>query len=201
MSEGDGYTKTIRDWFVVKEAIRKIKSDWFDFADELGRTGKFPVDSPWDYTDPMWKPNLSNSRLAETSGKSGHRQFVQSPPGTDPADCLRELSIFLGALASSAFSSRSRVLLTNSQTDGLFRGAVGSFTIFTTVDNYDGAAKSATLNFWMFNAMTRSSFGRYANEPLVVRARCGMQSQYMWWNWAESISWNTGFVRTTKGWR
>jgi hypothetical protein len=42
--------------------------------------------------------------------------------------------------------------------------------------------------------MSKRSFGKFASNP--VFAACGMATQFMWWNWVESVDWSSGSVRT-----
>ena len=46
----------------------------------------------------------------------------------------------------------------------------------------------AYINIWMYNEMSRRSFGRFADH-WYFRKR-SMRSQYMWWNWKERITFN-----------
>jgi hypothetical protein len=80
------------------------------------------------------------------------------------------------------------------QTDALYTCAIGSFNIYTTVDAINCSAKTATLNFWMYNNMSKKSFGRFADHAAFKLS--GMKSQYMWWNWVESVEWTSGSVKT-----
>jgi hypothetical protein len=80
------------------------------------------------------------------------------------------------------------------QTRNLYTCSIGSFNIYTTVDKVDCATKTATVNYWMYNAMSRHSFGRFASHPAFRLSR--MATQYMWWNWVESVDWSSGAVRT-----
>jgi hypothetical protein len=71
------------------------------------------------------------------------------------------------------------------------------------VDSIDLKAQKAKMNFWMYNAMSKTSFGKFASHPAF--ALCGMKTQYMWWNWVENVEWTTGNVKTvpkvaTAGW-
>jgi hypothetical protein len=48
-------------------------------------------------------------------------------------------------------------------------------------------------NYWMYNSMSKQSFGRFASHPAFSLSR--MATQYMWWNWVESVDWSSGAVR------
>jgi hypothetical protein len=80
------------------------------------------------------------------------------------------------------------------QTNDLYNCSLGSFNIYTTVDATDCGAKTATMNFWMYNSMSRRSFGKFASHPAF--AACGMKTQFMWWNWVENVDWSSGTVKT-----
>lgn len=144
----------------------------------------------------MWRPTIDASRFAELSGKPGFRDRVNSPQGTDPATCKKAFQVYLSTLILSRFAPVPVV-----QTDDLYRGSVGSFSIYGTLDKFDGKARTATINFWMYNSMSRKSFGQFSRDPMVIKARCGMQTQHMWWNWVESVGWGSGILRNISGWR
>ena len=203
MDERDKYTMIVRDWAVVRDAVSKVKEDLTLTLSEVDVTSKWPKNTDWCMTDPMWRPNMAASKMTERFGRPGHRHRVNNPPGTLPADCKKALYIYLGSLAATELSSPlPRPLKPEPiQTETLFRGAIGSFTLYSTIDKLDNQAGRAQLSFWIFNAMTPRSFSPYDREPLVIKLRCGMKAQYMWWNWSESVDWNSGWLRTTLGWR
>ena len=72
----------------------------------------------------------------------------------------------------------------------LYTCSIGSFNVYTTVEAIDCSAKTATMNFWMYNSMSRNSFGKFASHPAF--ALSGVKTQYMWWNWVETVDWSSG---------
>ncbi len=189
MSENDNYTKRVRDWVVVKEAVRQIKFDLDTNA------------STWQnlfMTDKMWHPSLMNSKIVERSGKRGaHWHEEEHPPETAPMDCVRALAIYAITRPNKALGF-GYATGQDFQPDNLYTSAIGSFSIYTTLDKFDNNTNTATMNFWMFNAMTKRSFGTKRSADFKL---CGMKSQYMWWNWVEVVDWNSGIMRSTMGWR
>lgn len=177
MREGDQYTDRVRKWQPVIDAVNEIKHG--------EKTGLARNCDEWaaNYvTDPDWVPVMSDSPKA-----GAHRQFVQSPPGTDPATCKSAFIVYVGTK-----SAPGGALVGGYQTDKLYTCSIGSFNIYTTVDAIDCSAKTATMNFWMYNSMSKKSFGRFADNPVFFA--CGMKTQYMWWNWVERVEWTTGTV-------
>jgi hypothetical protein len=187
MSENDEYTLRVRAWQPVRDAISATKSNLAAFC------------SLWASTyvsAPSWQPGKTDAPKP-----GAYRAFVPSPPGTDPETCKSAFVVYVASKAAGAITPGVNRGL---QTDNLYTCSIGSFNIYTTVDLIDCAAKTATMNFWMYNAMSRRSFGRFAEHP--VFALCGMRTQYMWWNWVENVNWTSGVVRTvpraagTGGW-
>jgi hypothetical protein len=39
------------------------------------------------------------------------------------------------------------------------------------LDKIDCASKTATMNYWMYNAMSKRSFGRFASHPAFALSR------------------------------
>jgi hypothetical protein len=73
------------------------------------------------------------------------------------------------------------------QTWQLYTCAIGSFSLYVTVDTIDCAARTAAMKICMYNPMSRQSFGRFADD--AVFAASGMKTQYMWWWWRETYQW------------
>lgn len=179
MPENDNYTRKVRTWNPVIQSVNRAK---FNLSTNC---------SVWQtlyVSQPSWRPTMTNSLKP-----GAYRDLVRSPPGTDPDTCRNAFIIFVG---SAAIESTNPVLipLPAIQTDNLYFCSIGSFNIYTTVDAINCAAKTATMNFWMYNAMSRTSFGRFASHPAF--ALSGMKTQYMWWNWVETVDWISGIVRT-----
>jgi hypothetical protein len=141
-----------------------------------------------------WKPSKTDSPKP-----GAYREFVASPPGTEPETCK---SAFIVYAASIAAKTAARLLpifpVANSipevQTNALYTCSIGSFNIYTTVNTIDCNAKTATMNYWMYNSMSKKSFGQFADHP--VFSASGMKTQYMWWNWVENVEWTSGSVKT-----
>jgi len=183
MPEEDKYTKIVREWSAVIEAADKTKCD-------LSNNCAY-----WQshyMINPAWKPVKSDAPKL-----GSYRAFVKSPPGTDPLTCRKAFYIYA---ASKAARSSIRVvipavgLIPDIQTRNLYLGSIGSFNIYTNAIKIDCSAKKALLDFWMYNSMSRRSFGRFADDP--VFALCKMKTQYMWWNWSEQVDWSSGTIRT-----
>ena len=183
MPETDNYTQIVRQWQPVIDAVSRIKA----YA-----AANCPYWQANYVTSPAWQPTMTDAPKP-----NAHREFVPSPPGTDPITCRNAFVIYVTSKAASVggrFVLPPLGVIPEIQTRNLYTCSVGSFNIYTTADRIDCAARRATLNFWMYNNMSRHSFGRFANEP--VFAACGMRSQYMWWNWVDTIDWSAGTVMT-----
>lgn len=168
MPESDPYTVIVRRWQPVIDAVNRAKANL-----EANCTGW----STNHRTDPAWRPGMTDPPVTDPNA---HREFVPSPPGTDPATCR---SAFIPYVATRVTPGVPLI-----QTFELYTCSIGSFNIYVTVDSIDCAAGLAKMNIWMYNAMSVRSFGRYASHP--VFALSGMEKQYMWWNWSESHSWS-----------
>jgi hypothetical protein len=179
MPESDNYTETVRKWQVVIDATNRVKSSLSTSCALWNANFR---------TNPTWKPTKTDSPKAHA-----HREFVRSPPGTDPDTCQNAFVIYVTSKAAKLFPMPNP-LMPEIQTPALYTCSIGSFNIYTTADRIDCAAKTATMSFWMYNAMSRRSFGRFATHPAF--RLCGMATQYMWWNWTESVDWSGGTVRT-----
>jgi hypothetical protein len=123
--------------------------------------------------------------MTDSPKPGAFRDFVPSPPGTDPPTCEKAFIIYATTMVLPGPTI---------ETFELYTCSIGSFNIYTTVDAVDCGAKTATMNFWMYNSMSKRSFGRFASNP-VFKA-CGMKTQYMWWNWVENVDWSSGAVKT-----
>ena len=188
MPEYDEYTLRVRNWDPVKEAVSATK---------INLATHCAIWSGSYTSNPSWKPGKTDAPKP-----GAYRESVQSPPGTDPETCKSAFIVYVAGKTLGAITPGS--INRGIQTDNLYTCSIGSFNIYTTVDRIDCTAKTATMNFWMYNAMSKRSFGRFAEHP--VFALCGMRTQYMWWNWVESVDWSSGAVRNvprapgTGGW-
>lgn len=175
MPETDSYTVRVLNWVPVKESVVRIKANVVRNC------------ATWDQqyrTDPNWVPVMSDARKP-----GAYRDHSAHPPGTDPATCRKAFILYVTT------DSLDGPFLDGVQSKDLYLCSIGSFSIYATVDAIDCSARTATVNYWMYNSMSKKSFGRFANNP--VFALSGMETQYMWWNWVEEISWDSsGKVKT-----
>lgn len=181
MPETDEYTVIVRQWSHVIASTRRAKLN-------LSHNCSF-----WNahyITNPAWKPTMTDSPKP-----GAFRDSVSKPLGTEPEICKKAFIIYVASGVAKSVRNVFGVGPPKAiQTDELYTCSIGSFRIWTTVDTIDCAAKKATMNFWMFNTMSRGSFGIYADDP--VFRLCGMKNQYMWWNWVETVEWTAGGVTT-----
>ena len=177
MPEVDGYTRIVRRWQPVIDATNRIK------ANVAANCAQWSTSYG---TNRAWQPTRTDAPKP-----GSYREFVPSPPGTDPDTCRNAFIVYA---LSRAANPPLTIIMGGVQTDALYTCSIGSFNIYATVDRIDCAAKTATLDFWMYNSMSRRSFGRFANHPVFFLS--GMATQYMWWNWVESVEWTRGMVRT-----
>lgn len=180
MPENDNYTKIVRKWQPVINASNRTKRDL------KNNSAKWKASL---MTKPTWKPGKTDKPKV-----NAYRDFVPSPPGTDPATCKEAFVIYVSTKAASSLGPLIPVRIPEIQTRKLYICSIGSFNLYTTVDKIDNSAKKAKMNFWMYNCMSKHSFGKFANDP--VFSLCKMEKQYMWWNWSESIDWSSGMIRT-----
>ncbi len=189
MPENDKYTHIVRQWVPVMNAVTRTKNH-------------LQVNcSTWSsnyVTNQAWKPTKT-----DLPKPGAYRHFVKSPPGTDPQTCKNAFIIYMTSKAINSTNPMLSSLDIEIQTRDLHTCSIGSFNLYTTVDQIDCTAKTATMNFWMYNNMSKRSFGQYADHPAFKLS--GMESQYMWWNWKESVDWSNGVMRvvpkSTGDWR
>jgi hypothetical protein len=185
MSGHDNYTRIVREWNPVINAVTHTKNHLKMNCSNWSRSYK---------TIPTWKPTKS-----DTPKPGAYRRLVESPPGTDPETCKNAFTVYAISTATEfarRLPSDPTVLIrkpSGIQMRDLYTGSIGSFNLYTTVDCIDCAAKTATMDFWMYNSMSKQSFGKFANEKVFQAS--GMKSQYMWWNWKESVEWSSGTMR------
>jgi hypothetical protein len=167
MPETDNYTKIVRQWFPVKKAVNLVKANLAENC------------ATWQTkhtTTSTWKPGKTDPPRTDPNAFA---RWVASPPGTDPQTCK---TAFIKYVASKAAGIVSPVI-PEIQTRNLYTCSIGSFGIYATLDYIDCSKNAARINIWMYNAMDKQSFGKYAKDPAF--ALCGMKRQYMWWNWME----------------
>ena len=158
MGERDAYTAIVRKWNPVKCQTDIIKS--------------LVAHAPRDWstshtTTPSWKPRMRSG----FDPRSGYVGQVKEPPGTDPGTAAKAYAIYI---------------FTTIQTESLHTSSIGSFSIAATVDVVSFQPCKAIINVWMYNEMSSSSFGQFA-DSWVYRGRA-LPTQFMWWNWKERIS-------------
>ena len=180
MPGNDNYTRIVRRWGPVIHSVTRTKNNLRGNC-STWRAGYM--------TRSIWRPTRTDAPKP-----GAYRDFVPSPPGTEPEVCRTAFIIYVSSKAADAVHP---LPLPEIQTESLYTCSIGSFNLYTTVDRIDCAAKTATMNFWMYNRMSRQSFGRFADHPVFRLS--GMQSQYMWWNWKESVEWKSGAVRVIPG--
>lgn len=178
MPEGDNYTEIVRKWAPVINAVNRTKND-------LSRNC-----ATWKanyVSNSSWKPTKT-----DTPKHGAFRDFVPSPPGTDPDTCKSAFIVYVTSKATKSLNPLGP-LLPSVQTKALYTCSIGSFNLYTTVDRVDCANQTATMNFWMYNSMSKKSFGKFAKHKAFQLS--GMKTQYMWWNWVEDVEWTSGSVK------
>ncbi|MEQ9235349.1 eCIS core domain-containing protein [Coleofasciculus sp. E2-BRE-01] len=171
MRESDNYTRIVRRWQPVINAVNQAK------ANLEANCRNWQANH---LTDASWTPGMTDPPVTDPNA---HRIWVNSPPGTDPETCKNAFIIYVTSKLNPIPMSPEI------QTFELYTCSIGSFGIYATVDSIDCDAQTATMNIWMYNAMDQESFGRFANHPAF--ALSGMERQYMWWNWSEPHSWGS----------
>lgn len=139
MPESDNYTRIVRQWMPVIEAVTRTK-------DHLQMNC-----STWSgsyTTTPTWTPTKTDAPKP-----GAYRDFVPRPPGTDPQTCQDAFVVYA---ASKAADMVFPGIQPEIQTWQLYTCSIGSFNLYTTVDRVDCAAKTATMDFWMYNNMGSS---------------------------------------------
>lgn len=176
MQESDNYTRIVRQWRPVINATTRTKNH---LKMNCSRWSSSYT------TNPNWRPAKTDAPKP-----GAYRDFIMSPPGTDPQTCK---NAFIAYVTSKAADLVTPLPLPEIQTRNLYTCSIGSFNLYTTVDQIDCVANTATMDFWMYNNMSKRSFGRFASHPAFRLS--GMKSQYMWWNWKESVDWSSGTMR------
>ncbi|WP_148311598.1 hypothetical protein [Amycolatopsis japonica] len=162
MEESDPYTVLVRGWQPVIDGEAWLLNHLEQNAAE------------WDTrhrTTPSWSPGMTGHDPAAASNSVPH------PPGTDPATCRNAFIPYVAGEVGRGLAGPVGPLLPRIETWELHTCAIGSFVLRATVDAIDQTAGTATVNIWMQNEMSRSSFGRFASRAVVS----GQATQYMWW--------------------
>jgi len=168
MEQNNDYTKRMQQWGAVQQALDKAKADLSANCSTWESNHK---------TSPNWEPTLTSSFSPD---KASYRVPVPSPAGTGPGDAIKDYLIYK---------------TTRHIDDNLWYSTVGSFTLCVTVDKVDCCAKKAKLKIWIYNPMTKQSFGVGNNlYPFGDK-----ENQYMWWNWTEDYNFGSTGGGPTKG--
>lgn len=78
-------------------------------------------------TSPSWRPTKTDAPKL-----GAYRDFVLSPPGTDPQTCK---NAFVAYVTSKAAGLATPLPLPEIQTRNLYTCSIGSFNLYTTVDH------------------------------------------------------------------
>lgn len=181
MPAGDNYTKVVRQWTPVKKAVNLVKAHV---------VANCAIWSAKHRTSSTWKPGKTDPPRTDPNA---FRRWVASPPGTNPQTCKKAFIKYVASKAAGILVPAMPEI----QTRNLYTCSIGSFGIYATVDYIDCNKKAATINIWMYNAMDKRSFGRFADDPIF--ALSGMKRQYMWWNWKEKWGNPPHPVKTNQG--
>ena len=160
MPQDDPYTIVVRRWSVVQQQEDIIKR-LISNDPETWKNNHI--------TSKTWRPK-KESRF---DPRVRYNKLVKNPPGTDPATAEMEYK---------------RYLIWGYESDKLAWAAIGSFSIAATVDYVNIKECRARANVWMYNEMSKKSFGRFA-ERWYFRW-LPMATQYMWWNWKMDFTFN-----------
>jgi RHS repeat-associated protein len=160
MPQDDPYTIVVRRWSVVQQQEDTIKR-LISNDPETWKNNHI--------TAKTWRPKMEY----RFDSRVGYNELVKSPPGTDPATAEMEYK---------------RYLIWGYESDKLAWAAIGSFRIAATVDYVNIKECRARANVWMYNEMSKKSFGRFAKRWYF--RWLPMATQYMWWNWKMDFIFN-----------
>ena len=143
-------------------------------------------------TSSGWKP----SKAYSPDPNAGWDRLVAHPKGTSPKDAgnaffndiLQRVGVFV--LAPGIGPEIERHLIGASAK--LHTSTIGSFRLIATVDSVIFKTKGhcdATINVWMYNEMSKRSFGKFADRRPAKWTQ--MKLQFMWWNWKEEIKFDS----------
>ncbi|MFD5243650.1 OmpA family protein [Amycolatopsis sp. NPDC058340] len=170
MEESDPYTVLVRGWQPVIDGQAWLLNHLEQNAAE------------WDTrhrTTPGWSSGMTGHDPAAASNSVPH------PPGTDPTTCRNAFIPYVAGEVGRGLAGPVGPLLPRIETWELHTCAIGSFVLRATVDAIDQTAGTATVNIWMQNEMSRTSFGRFADQAVLS----GQATQYMWWHWRVQHRW------------
>jgi RHS repeat-associated protein len=156
MGPNDHYTQIVQKWKPLMQIIEAAKTD---LRKDPGQWKTTHETTSW------WIPSGSSINHDPKAWPG----LVLSPPGTDP-----------GTAAGLYINWKN----SGYQPEKLYTAAIGSFEVYVTVDKINTGMNSATLKIWMYNQMSRESFGLGSLFP-----GSGMANQWMWWDWTEDYSW------------
>jgi hypothetical protein len=172
MPENDNYTRIVRRWQPVIDAVNEARADLHANCANWSAS---------HMTDASWRPGMTKPPVTDPNA---HGKWVPSPPGTDPTTCKNAFIPYTTSKASRFIPLPGLPPLPPVQTFELYTCAIGSFGIYVTVNSIDCAAQTAQMKIWMYNTMDQTSFARFASHWAFSLSK--MQPQYMWWNWTES---------------
>jgi hypothetical protein len=172
MNENDNYTRIVRRWQPVIDAVNRVKANVAANCTNWSTSHR---------TDSSWTPGLTDPPVADPNAVL---DWVGMPPGTSPINCR---DAFITYVSTKVGSKIPLFPVQETQTFELYTCSIGSFGIFATVDRIDCTAKTAELNIWMYNSMDKDSLGYSAEHPAFQLS--GMERQVLWWNWKVPHSW------------
>jgi RHS repeat-associated protein len=160
MPQDDPYTIVVRRWSVVQQQEDTIKR-LISNDPEAWKNNHI--------TSKTWRPKMEYG----FDPRVRYNELVKSPSGTDPATAEMEYM---------------KYLIWGYESDKLAWAAIGSFRIAATVDYVNIKECRARANVWMYNEMSKKSFGRFAKRWYF--RWLPMATQYMWWNWKMDFIFN-----------
>jgi RHS repeat-associated protein len=160
MPQDDPYTIVVRRWSVVQQQEDTIKR-LISNDPEAWKNNHI--------TSKTWRPKMEYG----FDPRVRYNELVKSPSGTDPATAEMEYM---------------KYLIWGYESDKLAWAAIGSFRIAATVDYVNIKECRARANVWMYNEMSKKSFGRFAKRWYF--RWLPMATQYMWWNWKMDFTFN-----------
>jgi RHS repeat-associated protein len=161
MGPGDEYTTHMKNWNAVKDCVKRVE------LDIMGNCLKWLAIHK---TTTGWAPKASPSFSHDPNA---YEIPVRSPAGTDP---------YSAGLDYFIYNTTGHV------DNNLWYSSVGSSTFLATVDDLNCCTKEATINFWIYNCMSKGSFGPFS----AFFPKAGQANQYEWWNWKEMLFWGSG---------
>lgn len=163
------------------DAYTGIVQRWLPVGDKVWETKQHIAQHPGEWrsqhmTTAGWRPLPPGPLGSEARDPRSYHLWCDSPSGTDSSTCLRNYLLYRGTWRWV-------------ETEALHQAAIGSFGLNTTVDSIDLTGRTARMNIWMYNLMNRESLGPYTRNAQDLG--CLLEPQYMWWNWHDTVSWNS----------